>query len=104
MNSMKRILKSEKEVKKLCQEEVAKRYEEISKDVAYQTFAMVFLVLNRDYGFGKKRLSELKDKIEMEYWKIQEKPCGIDYTPEDVLRICNEKFDIDFNVSQFKEE
>ena len=104
MNSMKRILKSEKEVKKLCQEEVAKRYEEISKDVAYQTFAMVFLVLNRDYGFGKKRLSELKDKIEMEYWKIQEKPCGIDYTPEDVLRICKEKFDIDFNVSQFKEE
>lgn len=100
---MKRVMKSEKEIKKIVQEEVEKVYPAISKDVAYQTFAMVFLVLNRDYGFGKKRLAELKDKIEMEYWKIEQKPCGIDYTPEDVLRICREKFDIDFNVSQFKE-
>ena len=104
MNSMRRLIKTDREVKKLCQEEVAKRYEEISRDVAYQKFAMVFMVLNRDYGFGKKRVLDLKDKIEDEYWKMEAKPCGIDYTPEDVLRICKEKFDIDFNVSQFKEE
>lgn len=103
MNSMKRILKSEKEIKEIVKQEVEKAYPEISRDVAYQTFAMVFLILNREYGFGRKRLLDLKDSIEMEYWKMQEKPCGIDYTPEDVLRICKEKFDIDFNVSQFNE-
>jgi hypothetical protein len=96
-------MKSEKEIKEIVKQEVEKAYPEISKDVAYQTFAMVFLILNRDYGFGKKRLQDLKDSIEMEYWKMQEKPCGIDYTPEDVLRICIERFGIDFNVSQFKE-
>lgn len=100
---MKRIMKSEKDIRKICEKEVEQRYRDISRDVAYQTFAMVFLVLNRDYGFGKKRLSELKDKIELQYWMMQEKPCGIEYTPEDVLRICREKFGIDFNVSQFNE-
>jgi hypothetical protein len=104
MNSMKRVMRSKKEIEKIVKEEVEKAYPEISRDVAYQTFAMVFLVLNKDYGFGRKRLLDLKDKIELQYWMMQEKPCGIDYTPEDVLRICKEKFGIDFNVSQFKEE
>lgn len=101
MNSMRRLIKSDREVERLCQEEVAKRYKEISQDVAYQTFAMVFLVLNRDFGFGKKRLHDLKDSIEGEYWKMQEKPLGIEYDPDDVLRIVKDKFGIDFNESLY---
>ena len=104
MNSMKRILKSDKEIKKACEEEMTRRYDEVSRDVAYQTFAMVFMVLNRDYGFGKKRLHDLKDAIEFEYYKMQEKPLGVKYDPDDVIRICKDRFGIDFNESQFKKE
>ena len=63
MNSMRRVLRTEKEVKELVKQEVEKAYPEISKDVAYQSFAMCFYILNRDYGFGRKRLLDLKDKI-----------------------------------------
>ena len=103
MNSMRRLIKSDKEVKKICQEEVARRYKDISRDVAYQTFAMVFMILNRDYGFGKKRLHDLKDTIEAEYWKMEQKPLGIQYDPEDVLRVCKERFGIDFNESLYQQ-
>ena len=102
MNSMKRILKSEKEIKAIVKQEVEKAYPEISRDVAYQTFAMTFMILNRDYGFGKKRLKDLKDAIETEYWKMQAKPLGIEYTPEDVLRMCKDKFGIDFMESLYE--
>lgn len=102
MNSMRRVLRTEKEVKELVRQEVEKAYPEISKDVAYQSFAMVFYILNKDYGFGRKRLLDLKDKIEDEYWKMEAKPCGISYNPDDIIRMCKEKFDIDFTVSQYQ--
>ena len=104
MNSMKRVMKTENEIKRICQEEVKQRYEEISRDVAFQSFAMVFYVLNLNYGFGKKRLHDLKDAIEFEYYKMQEKPLGVKYDPDDVIRICKDRFGIDFNESQFKKE
>lgn len=104
MNATKRILRTEREVKELVKAEVEKAYPEISRDVAYQTFAMTFLVLNRDYGFGRKRLQDLKDAIETEYWKMQAKPLGIEYNPDDVLRICKEKFGIDFMESLYGKE
>lgn len=104
MNSMKRVMKTENEIKRICQEEVKQRYEEISRDVAFQSFAIVFYVLNLNYGFGKKRLHDLKDAIEFEYYKMQEKPLGVKYDPDDVIRICKDRFGIDFNESQFKKE
>ena len=103
MNSMRRVMKTEKQVRELCREEVKNRYEEISKDVAYQSFAMCFYVLNMYYGFGAKRLNDLKDAIELEYWKMQEAPLGVKYDPDDVIKLVKERFGIDFSVSQFKE-
>lgn len=103
MNSMRRVYKTEADIKKICQQEVRARYEDISREAAYHSFAMVFLILNRKFGFGKKRLEELKNDIEFEYYTMQAKPCGINYNSDDVVRIVKERFGIDFYESQFKE-
>lgn len=103
MNSMKRVMKTEEEIKRICQEEVEQRYEEISREAAYHSFAMVFFILNRDYGFGKKRLQNLKNDIECEYYTMQASPLGINYNSDDIMRIVKDKLGIDFSESQFKE-
>lgn len=103
MNASKRILRNETEVKEAARKEVERLYPLMSRDIAYQVMAVVFLVLNRDHGYGKKRLGELKDSIEFEYFKMQESPCGVKYDPDDAVRICKEKFDIDFYKSIFGE-
>lgn len=103
MKVKKRVLKTEADIKKICLQEVKARYEDISREAAYHSFAMVFFILNRDYGFGKKRLQNLKNDIECEYYTMQASPLGIDYNSDDIMRIVKDKLGIDFNESQFKE-
>ena len=103
MKVKKRILHTKEDIKRMCDEEVNRMYPMISRDVCYQVLAVTFIVLNREYGFGEKRLNDVKDWVETEYFKMQESPCGIKYDPDDAIRICKERWGIDFNVSQFKE-
>ena len=104
MKATKRILRTERDVKAIARKEVEKMYPIISRDIAYQVMAVAFLVLNRQYGFGRKRLGDLKNDIEFEYFIMQESPCGVKYDPDDAVRICKEKFGIDFYKSIFGEE
>ena len=101
MKVKKRILHTEAEIKRMCDAEVNRMYPIISRDIAYQVMAVAFIVLNREYGFGKKRLNDVKDWIETEYFKMQESPCGVKYDPDDAVRICKERFGIDFYKSIF---
>lgn len=101
---VRRVLRTEAEVKAAARREVEKMYPLISRDIAYQVMAVAFLVLHSEYGFGSKRLGDLKDAIEFEYFKMQESPCGVKYDPDDAIRICKDKFGIDFYKSIFGEE
>ena len=104
MKTRNRYIRTDKQIKKTVEEEVSRMYPIISRDVAYQVFAVTFLVLNREYGFGEKRLNNLKEQIEMEYFKMQESPLGVKYNPDDAIRICKERFGIDFYKSIFDTE
>ena len=104
MNVNKRVLRTDKDIKRIVQEEVNRMYPAISRDICYQVLAVTFIVLNREYGFGKKRLNDVKDWIETEYFKMQESPCGVKYDPDDAVRICKERFGIDFYKSIFGEK
>lgn len=70
-----RILKTRdqvrKEVSAIADREAKKRVGEIYADAelntAYQVMATVFCVLNKEFGFGRKRLTRLKNYTEDEF-------------------------------------
>lgn len=56
MRSLKRLMKSDREVREICKREtdayLRENYEQIAKQAAYQTLAVAFVVLHRYFGFG----------------------------------------------------
>ena len=60
MRSLKRLMKSDREVREICKREtdayLRENYEQIAKQAAYQTIAVTFVVLHRYFGFGGRRL------------------------------------------------
>lgn len=101
----KRVMKSEKEIKAICdafiRQELSARTDEIIANSAYQTLAVAFYVLSRDYGFGKQRLANLKDAIEDEFRLMDEGILGKPYTTSHTVNYMKEKYNIDFGVSKF---
>lgn len=101
----KRVMKSEKKIKAICdafiREELSARTDEIIANSAYQTLAVAFYVLSRDYGFGKQRLANLKDAIEDEFRLMDEGILGKPYTTSHTVNHLKEKYNIDFGVSKF---
>lgn len=101
----KRVMKSEKEIKAICdafiRQELSARTDEIIANSAYQTLAVAFYVLSRDYKFGKKRLADLKNAIEDEFSLMDKGILGKPYTTSHTVNYLKDKFNIDFEVSKF---
>ena len=59
MRSLKRLMKSDREVREICKREtdvyLRENYEQIAKQAAYQTLAVAFVVLHRYFGFGGRK-------------------------------------------------
>ena len=105
MNTRKRYLRTDSEIRSIVQAEVEKQTENITeriaRDIAYQTMAVVFMKLHSEYGFGGKRLKALKDSIELEYHAMGVGVLGHTYSPEDAIKNCKDMFGIDFDESIF---
>lgn len=103
-----RVFKTESQIRKVVQREARKQTEEIYDkalaDAAYQMFAVMMCVLNRRFGFGGKRLRELKDLTEDEFWLMKNGILGKPYTANDCVRYLKDKYGIDFTESQYSDE
>ena len=103
----KNLIMSDFEIKKAVRAEVEKQitpiYEKACQDTTYQTLATVFVVLNREYHFGKKRLHELEDQIESEFMAMETGVLGKPYDGMDCVKYCKEQWDIDFDESLYEE-
>ena len=104
-SAQKRVMKTEKEIKAICdafiRQELSARTDEIIANSAYQTLAVAFYILSRDYKFGKQRLANLKNAIEDEFKLMDEGILGKPYTTSHTVNYLKDKFNIDFGVSKF---
>lgn len=75
--------------------------DQITSNAVYQTLATVFVVMDREYGFKKKRLNRLKNLIEDEFVHMKTGILGRDYSTADCVKYLKEHYDIDFSVSQY---
>ena len=102
-----RILTSESQIKQVVDEEVRKRladyFTEVTRNTTYRTIAVVLRILERDYGFRKKRLHDVKNRIESEFCLMETGIFGQNYDQDDIVKYLKEKYDIDFEESQYKE-
>ena len=106
MKSTKRLMKSEREVEEICRKQVevylTEKYEAIAQNAAYQAFAVMMCVLNRQYGFGKTRLHRLKNDVESEFVKMKTSFLGRDYSVNDCVKYLKDNYDIDFSKSNYE--
>ncbi len=104
MNSMKRVMKTEKQIKAVCELHINERRDEIIHNATYQSLATAFFILSRDFGFGKKRLVALKNSIENEFLTMSKGVLGMDYNASHICKHLKEKYGIDFGESQYDRE
>lgn len=108
MKSMKRLMKSDREVESICykyvEEYLTENYDGIVRNTSYQVIAVVMCVLSRQYGFGKIRLHRLKNDLEAEFVKMKTGVLGRDYTVNDCVKYLKENYDIDFSESNYTAE
>lgn len=108
MRSLKRLMKSDREVREICKREtdayLRENYEQIAKQAAYQTIAVAFVVLHRYFGFGGRRLSQLKEHIESEFVMMKTGIFGRKYDADDCTKFLKDRYGIDFSESAYKAE
>ena len=68
MRSLKRLMKSDREVREICKREtdayLRENYERIAKQEAYRALAVAFVVLHRYFGFGGRRSEEHTSELQ----------------------------------------
>ena len=108
MKSLKRLMKSDREVREICKREtnayLRENYEQIAKQAAYQTIAVAFVALHRYFGFGGRRLDQLKGHIESEFVMMKTGVLGRDYSADDCTKFLKDRYGIDFSESAYKAE
>lgn len=100
-----RIHCSQKEIEKAVRKETERQleieYDKIYRTVCYQTIAVVFDCLNQEFGFGEKRLKQLKNSIEESFMMMTNGVFGRTYNALDIVDKVKEKFGIDFTKSMY---
>ena len=76
--------------------------ESVQDSVASQTMAVVFWVLHREHGWGRKRLTQLRNEIEDEFVLMHKGIMGRTYTAIDLREWLKANCDIDFSETQYK--
>lgn len=94
-----RIITSHSEVKRLAENEYLRLkdtvYENVIKDVIPQFTAVCMVILNREYGFGMKRLKRFLDSVNSEFEIMDGGFLGRNYDPLDCLKFLKDKYEID---------
>lgn len=73
-------------------------YEEVKRDVSSQILAVFFTALNKDFGFGKKRLLRVKESVECYFTLMQQGSIlGDSFSPLECIEYIKDKFGIDFD-------
>ena len=93
----------EQAVRKERQIHLRNEYDKIVKDISYQTLAVVFDCLNKEFGFGEKRLKQLKNSVEESFILMDIGVFGRKYDTLDVVKSLKQKFGIDFEQSMYDE-
>lgn len=85
-----------REVKEQLTKQYAETYADCASDVMQQTLANVLLCLERNYGFGKKRLSDFVHALQM-WCDVMDSPTERTgtWTTEDNIAYFKEKYGID---------
>lgn len=107
MKSLKRLMKSETQVRAICKRETEKylseEYTKIYNDGAYASIATTFYLLSRDFGFGGRRLKKLKKLIEEENLLMSAGVLGKKYDALDIMEHLKTRYGIDLKASCFEE-
>ena len=85
-------------------ERTDKIYEEVKSDVANQVLAVVFTSLNKDFGFGKKRLLKVKDSIEAYFKIMNEHLFYQQFSTLDCLEYLKSEFGIDLDKEELSKK
>ena len=85
---------------RLVKEREAAIIDAVQSSVMQQVLAVTFWILHRDYGWGKGRLNDLKNKIEDEFVLMHKKPMGREYNPLDV-RDWLKEYGVDLEETQY---
>lgn len=102
-----RVFKTESQIRRIVQDEAKRQateiYDKALQDAAYQAFAVMMIVLHREFGFGGERLQRLKDLTESEFMMMREGILGKEYTTNDCVKFLKDTYGIDFAESQYTE-
>ena len=94
-----RIITSHSEVKRLAEKEYLRLkdtvYENVMKDVIPQFTAVCMVILNRENGFGAKRLERFLESVTSEFEIMNRGILGKKYDPLDCLKFLKDKYEID---------
>lgn len=94
-----RIIVNQTQIKRFAEEEYLRLkddvYENVIKDVIPQFMSVCMMILNRENGFGKKRLTKLLDSVKAEFIIMNGGIFGKNYDPLDCLKFLKEKYGID---------
>jgi len=102
-----KIMMNDRELQEFITKETQKEFDRLSDKAYYDAFlaamAVVMVILNREFGFGKKRLEKFKDDVEGEFMAMIEGVLGQKYETNDCVKIIKEKFGIDLQKSIYDE-
>ncbi len=94
-----RIITNQAEIKRLAEGEYLRLkdtvYDNVIRDVIPQFMSVCMVVLNRENGFGEKRLQQFLDSVRAEFEIMN---CGIlgkNYDPLDCLEFLKNNYGID---------
>ena len=101
------VTKIDKEIRKGVKQELTKYkddiYDKVTWDVFQQALACCFIALEQ-MGWGKKRLTDFKNKVDDVTHMMYTGFMGREVTTRDALQHMKDKYGIDLNESQYKEE
>lgn len=102
--SKKRFVKSkeeltketEKQFYKMFNDKSSELYQTVSNDATAQVLAVMFCVLDKEFGFGKEDLLKLKEGTETMFkLMLNNGICGQEFTTQNCLDYIKDNFDID---------
>lgn len=87
---------TEKQFYKMYDDKSSELYKAVSNDATAQVLAVMFTVLNKEFGFGKDRLLRVKDGTESMFKiMLSEGICGQDFNTQNCLDYIKDNFDIE---------
>ena len=84
----------EREVKRECDAKIDAVYEEVKKDVVSQIMAVCCMELNKEFGFGEKRLNRFYDGVNNLFKRMI---MDEEFTPINCINLLREKYGINLD-------